>query len=158
MRIETPLLVVGRGPAALVVAKLAGGLGLPCLLAGHVVVGGDVPVVLDADAVAVLQRHGLLDVLRPYLASPDPPAIAPRSFEEVVKHHCVADLNVTVYDGVAVIERVAAGVGVRGVLTDGRARWDLVADRFVDAGLLPSSLPAAITAGAAAALDAVGGP
>jgi hypothetical protein len=156
MRIDTPLLVVGRGPPALVVAKLAGGYGLPCLLAGHEVVGGDVPVALDADAVVVLERHGLLDVLRPYLTALDPVAIAPRAFEEVVKHHCVADPNVTVYDDVEVIERVAVGAGLRGVLTDGRARWELLADRFVDAELLPGALPAAITAAAAAVEDAVG--
>jgi hypothetical protein len=154
LRIETPLLVVGRGPAALVVAKLAGGRGLTCLLAGHEVVGGDVPVALDADSVAVLARHGLLDVLRPYFAALEPITIAPRAFEEVVKHHCVADPNVTVYDDVEVTERAAAGGGLRGMLTDGTARWELVADRFVDADRLPDSLPAAITAGAAA-LDAV---
>jgi hypothetical protein len=154
MRIDTPLLVVGRGPAALVVAKLAGGYGMPCLLAGHEVVGGDEPVALDADAVGVLAHHGLLEVLRPYLTSLDPVTIAPRAFEEVIKHHCVADLNVTVYDDVDVIERVAAGTGLRGVLTDGTARWDLTADRFVDADPLPRALPTAITAGAAA-LEAI---
>lgn len=150
MRIETPLLIVGRGAAALVVAKLAGGHGLPCMLAGHEVVGDDVPVALDADDVAVLTRHGLVAVLRPYFATLDPVTIAPRAFEEVVKHHCVADPNVTVYDDVEVIERVASGSGLRGVLTDGTSRWELTADCFVDADLLPSSLPAAVTAGAAA--------
>jgi hypothetical protein len=104
----------------------------------------------------VLYRHGLLDVLRPHLASLDPVSIAPRTFEEVVKHHCVADVNVTVYDDAEVIERVPVGAGLRGVLTDGTANWELAADRFVDADMLPSSLLAAITAGATAALDVIG--
>ena len=67
MLIDTPLLVVGRGPAALVVAKVAAGYGLACLLVGHEVTGGDSAVALDAGAVATLERHGVLDILRPYL-------------------------------------------------------------------------------------------
>ena len=55
------------GPAALVVAKLAAGRGVPCLLAGHEVIGDDTPTELDDAAVDVLTRHGVLDVLRPYL-------------------------------------------------------------------------------------------
>ena len=104
---------------------------------------------------AALEEQGLLDVLRPYLEATDPLTIAPRSFEEVIKHHCVADLNVTVYDEMAVVERVADGGGVRGVLTDGTSRWDVRADQFVDATSLPDKLAAAITAGTAAALQAV---
>jgi hypothetical protein len=157
MRIDTSLLVVGRGPAAVVVAKVAAREGVPCLLAGHEVTGGDEPVALGADAIAALEAHGVLDVLRPYLvASDDGPAIAPRDFEDVVKHHCVADLNVTVYDEVEVVDIEAAGAGVHGVLTDGRSRWDLDAERMVDAGQLPGTLPAAITAGVEAALMAIG--
>jgi hypothetical protein len=155
VRIDTSLLVIGRGAAPLVVAKVAAGCGLPCLLAGHEVAGGDEPVALDGDAVAALRRHGLLDVLRPYVASTEPWTISPRAFEEVVKHHCVADLNVTVYDDVEVVERVASGGGLQGVLTDGTARWDLGADRFVDGDLLPTALPAAIVAGTAVALAAL---
>ena len=67
MLIETPLLVVGGGPAALVVAKAAAGLGLACLLLGHEITGGDERVVLDDVAIAELDRHGLFDVLRPHL-------------------------------------------------------------------------------------------
>jgi hypothetical protein len=155
VQIDTPLLVVGRGPAALVVAKVAAAYGMPCLLVGHEVVGDDAAVPIGADAYAELERHGLLDVLRPYLDAVDPPAIAPRAFEDVIKHHCVADLNVTVYDQVDVIERVPDGRGVRGVLTDATSRWDISADAFIDAAAMPSALPAAIMAGAAAALDAL---
>ncbi len=155
MLIDTPLLVVGRGPGALVVAKVAAAYGLACMLVGHDVVGDDSPVSLGAAAYGALERHGLLDVLRPYLEAGDPVAITPRAFEDVIKHHCVADLNVTVYDQMDVVERVPAGRGVRGVLTDGTSRWDISADVFVDGTGLPSALPAAITAGAAAALDAL---
>ena len=151
MRIDTPLLVVGRGPAALVVAKLAAGRGLPCLLAGHEPIDDDTRVALDDAAVDVLTRDGVLDVLRPYLTATAPMTIAPRAFEEVVKHHCVADLNVTVYDEVTVVERDFGDGGGTAVLTDGTSRWELHADRFVDADLLPSDpLSDAIIAGAAA--------
>ena len=149
MRIDTPLLVVGRGPGALVVAKLAAGRGVPCLLAGHEVLGDDAPTELDDAAVDVLTRHGVLDVLRPHLIALAPATITSRDFEEVIKHHCVADLNVTVYDEVTVVERHFGDDGGQAVLTDGTSRWELHADHFVDAGLLPTSLSAAIVAGAA---------
>ena len=108
MVIDTPLLVTGHGPAGLVVAKVVSGWGLQSLVAGHQPLDGDEPVVLDPEAVAVLTPHGVFDVLRPYLASVEPPSIAPVVFEEVLKHHCVADMNVTVYDGIELVERVAA--------------------------------------------------
>jgi hypothetical protein len=159
--IDTPLLIVGSGPAALVVAKVASGYGLASVVAGHESGGraggeatspADAPVALDADAVSVLTPHGVLDVLRPYLSSAQPPAIAPSLFEEVLKHHCVADMNVTVYDGMRLVEREARGgggiEGVVGVLSDGRSRWPVRADAFVDADTLPNGLPEAITAGA----------
>ena len=155
MLVDTPLLVVGTGPAALVVAKGAAAYGLPTLLVGHEPTGDSVPVALDPDAGATLEQQALLDVLRPYLVATEPVTIAPLDFEEVIKHHCVADLNVTVYDDMAVVERVADGGGVRGVLTDGTSRWDVHADQFVDATALPGTLAEAITAGTAAALDAV---
>src|SRR5262245_5654610 len=156
MLVDTPLLVVGDGPAALVVAKVAAAYGMACLLVGHEPTGDDTAVPLDAAASAALEEQGLLDVLRPYLEATNPLTIAPRTFEEVIKHHCVADLNVTVYDELTVVERVADGAGgARGVLTDGTSRWDVRADRFVDGATLPDTLAAAITAGTAAALEAV---
>jgi hypothetical protein len=151
MLIDTPLLVTGRGPGALVVAKVASGWGLASLVVGHEPTGGDEPVALGADAVAVLTPHGVFDVLRPYLAAVEPPSIAPAVFEHVLKHHCVADMNVTVYDGMELVEARPEGAGVRGVLTDGRSRWEVVADAHVDAADLPADLPAAITAAADAA-------
>ena len=154
MVIDTPLLVTGHGPAGLVVAKVVSGWGLQSLVAGHQPLEGDEPVVLDAEAVAVLTPHGVFDVLRPYLASVEPPSIAPVVFEEVLKHHCVADMNVTVYDGLELVERAPRGDrGVTGVLSDGRARWEVVADAYVDAAELPAALPEAITAAARRAAE-----
>ena len=40
-----------------------------------------------------------------------------------------------------------------GVLTDGRARWEVVADAYVDAAELPTTLPEAITAAARRAAE-----
>lgn len=151
MLIETPLLVVGRGPAALLVARMVSGAGRPCLLAGHEVLPAGQPATLDAAAVATLEAHGLFDIFRPYLVASSPPAVVPAEFEEVLKGHCVADVNVTVYDGLELVDVVREGGGVAGVLTDGRSRWEVRAAAFVDAGELPSELPAAVVAAAEAA-------
>jgi hypothetical protein len=155
MRVDTPLLVLGCGPAALVAAKVAGACGQPCLLVGHEVVGDDTPVRLDPAAVAVLDRHRLVDVLRPHLLAVDPLTITPRAFEEVVKQHCVADLNVGVYDRMELVDRTVTARCLRGVLTGGRSRWELTADAWIDADGLAASLPAAIRDGEAAALGAI---
>ena len=40
-----------------------------------------------------------------------------------------------------------------GVLSDGRARWEVVADAYVDAADLPATLPDAITAAARRAAE-----
>jgi hypothetical protein len=148
MLIDTPLLIVGHGPAALVVARVASGWGLQSVVAGHCGVGGDEPVVLDSAALDILRPHGLFDVLRPYLATAEPPAIAPAIFEEVLKHHCVVDMNITVFDGLDLVESTPRRGGLTGVLSDGRTRWEVSADAFVDAGVLPHELHAAIAMGA----------
>lgn len=155
IRIDTPLLVLGRGPAALVAAKVAGSCGQPCLLVGHEFTGGPEPVVLDAAATAALEEHRLVDVLRPHLAAIDPLTIAPDELEAVLKQHCVADLNVGVYDRMELLDPVIDGRGVSGILTDGRSRWELHADTWIDADSLAAALPAAITDGTSAALDAI---
>ena len=154
MLIDTPLLVVGRGPAALVVAKVAGRLRAavparrPRAARRRRAGRRSTPTRSPRS-----HQHGVLDVLRPYLAAVDPPSIAPRAFEEVLKHHCVADLNVTVYDDIEVVERAPAAHGLPGVLTDGTSRWDVSADTFVDAADLPTTLPDAITAAARRAAE-----
>jgi hypothetical protein len=177
--IDTPLLIVGGGPAALVVAKVVSGYGLGSVVTGHQSVGStgdeaagggggagaepsaeldDRPVELGDEAVAVLTPHGVLDVLRPYLSTADPPAIVPSVFVEVLKHHCVADMNVTVYDGLVLTERerrAGRAEGLVGVLSDGRSRWEVRADAFVDASTLPADLPGAVVRGAEVAREIV---
>ncbi len=154
MQIDTALLVVGTGPGALLVGKLASGRGLSSVIAGHTITAPksgdwDEPAPLSEAAVAILTPHGVFDVLRPYLASHHPVAIEPSAFEEVLKHHCVADMNTTVYDGLELVEaQPTEGGGVRGVLTDGRSRWPITADAYVDAAALPTELSAAVVAAA----------
>ena len=77
MQIDTALRVVGTGPGALLVGKLASGRGLGSVIAGHEITGGDEPAPLSDQAVAILTPHGVFDVLRPYLASHHPVAIEP---------------------------------------------------------------------------------
>ena len=155
MRIVTPLLVLGSGPAGLVAAKVAGACGQPCLLVGHEITSDDAPVELDETAVGVLEEYGLLDVLRPHLLTTRPPTVVPCDFEHVLKQHCVADLNVNVYDRFGIVDRAVRGRALHGVLSDGTSRWELVADTWIDAGALAASMPAAIPAGAIAARSAM---
>jgi hypothetical protein len=132
--IDTPLLVTGRGPAVLVAAKSVSAAGLPCVVAGHRPSQRSGPVELDDESIAILTPHGVLDVLRPYASNQDPFTIAPTLFEAGLKHHCVADMLITVLDDLRLVDPVptADGQGVRGVLSDGRARWELRADAFLD--------------------------
>lgn len=130
--IDTPLLLVGHGPTALVAAKVLSGAGLPCLIAGHEVVPDSEPVVLDDQSLSILEPHGVLGVLRPYASTQDPFTIAPEMFEAGLKHHCVADMLITVFDGMRLVDHSSAGVGIDGVLTDERSRWNLHADAYLD--------------------------
>ena len=139
MRIETPLLITGGGPAALVAAQVASGSGLQSLIAGHEPIGDEEPVVLDSTALAVLTPHGVLDVLRPYFAATEPPAIAPSLFEGVLKHHCVVDMNITVFDGMSLVDLRAATTGVTGALCDPKGRWEISADAHLEANPLATS-------------------
>ncbi len=162
--IDTPLLIAGRGPAGLVVAKLVSGHGMPSLIVDHEPLDADEPVVLDAVSLAVLEPHGVLGVLRPYASGQDPFTISPALFEQGLKHHCVVDMLVTVYDGMVpaeLVRRDGTGVGdgvgvspgdraVTGVLSDGKSRWEVKADAYFDAsehdGGQPGALNAAIHA------------
>jgi hypothetical protein len=130
--IETPLLIVGPGPAALVIAKVVSGRGLPCLIVGHEAADNTEPVALDPESVAILEPHGILAVLRPYAAAQNPFTIASLAFENALKHHCVADMLVTVYDDMHVNEASTTAGGLHGELTDGRITWKIQADAFVD--------------------------
>ena len=152
VRIDTPLLVTGSGPAALIVAKLASGRGLASVVVGHQAVDG-APAVLTPEAVAVLEPHGLFDVLRPYLMTTDPPTIDPGTFEEVLKHHCVADMNVTVYDRMAAEVTPTSAADELGPATgrlgDGRSTWELTADAHIGATTLPTTVSEAVVAAGA---------
>jgi hypothetical protein len=145
--IHTPLLVVGGGPAAVVAAKVASGWGLPCLLVGPV---GEQPpddpgpTVLDQRSRSILERHGVLGVLRPHATAQDPFTITPLVFERALRHHCVADTLITVYDGMSVSDVRPEGRGVAAVLRDGRRAWDVHADAHLDVSALPSELNGAI--------------
>ncbi len=151
MRIDTPLLITGGGPAALVAARVASGSGLQSLVVwAETRDRDDAPVVLGPAVRAILTPHGVLDVLRPYLAATDPPAIAPSLFEGVLKHHCVVDMNITVYEGME--WTAAAGrPGAGGVLELGATRIEVVADAQIDTATHPAELEGAIVAGADAA-------
>ncbi len=152
LTIATRLLVLGPGPAALVAAKTAASRGLPCLLAGHEPIDVVEPVALDDEALEALRPDGVLDVLRPYASAQEPFAIAPLHFEQGLKHHCVADMLVTVYDRMwfEADRQTVDGARVSGSLTDGSSRWALTTDAVFDATAANPSddLNAAIVAGA----------
>lgn len=152
MRFSTPLLIVGGGPGALAAAEIASGYRMPSLVIGHV--GGttpntEYPVPLDEAAVAALTPHGVLDVLRPYLVVVDPPTLSPHVFEDVLKQHCVADFNVTVYDTLSVQSQRPLDGGVEAVLSDGSTRWELEADAMIDTSGYPAHLSEMINRAAA---------
>jgi ribulose 1,5-bisphosphate synthetase/thiazole synthase len=152
--IDIPVLVVGNGPGPLTVAKMVAGRGVPCLLAGHAVLPDAGPATLGPSAVEALQAHGLVDILLPYIHRDGASiTISSETYEKVIKHHCVADINVVVYDQVVIVDRVVGPSGVDAVMTLGRSRWPVQARQLVDGSLLPTSLPDAIVAAA----DAVDG-
>lgn len=151
--IETPLLIVGHGPASLVAAKVASGAGLACMIVGHQAVEPSNPVELDEESLAILDPHGVLGVLRPYASSHQPFTIAPELFENGLKHHCVADMLITVYDNMTIsdsntTDSATTALGMTAVLTDGATSWPLVADHFLDTSSLPLGLNEAIHAAA----------
>jgi hypothetical protein len=147
--IDVPVLVVGDGPAPLTVAKMLSGRGVPCLLAGHTVRPDAAPAALGSSAVDVLKAYGLLGILQPYFDHNGASVtISPDIYENVVKHHCVADVNVIVYDEVSIVDRVAGPSGVRAVMALGGSRWEVRASQLVDGSDLPTELPDAIVAAA----------
>jgi hypothetical protein len=146
MLIDTPLLITGSGPAALIIAKLASGRGLGSLIAGHSSSQDQTAVLLSNAAVNILSPHGLFDVLRPYLLSQDPVRISRASFEQVLKHHCVADMNTTVYDNFS-FTPIRNGVTAQhsGTISDGTSSWDINADAWIDTAKISTDLQTAIS-------------
>ena len=146
MLIDTPLLITGSGPASLIIAKLASGRGLSSLIAGHSSSQDETAVLLSKGAVNILSPHGLFDVLRPYLLSHDPARISRAAFEQVLKHHCVADMNTTVYDNFSFTPtRNDIEAQWSGTISDGTSSWDIRADAWVDAAKVSADLQTAIS-------------
>lgn len=154
--IDTTLLILGGGPAALVAAKVASGWGVPSLVVGHEPTTDAEPAAIDERSLAILRDNGVLDVLRPYATHQDPFTIVPSTFERALKHHCVADTLITVYDDMVVSDLSADGAGVRGALCDRRRSWEVRADALLDVSGWPRDLSTAVHLGAAAAEDIVG--
>ena len=146
MLIDTPLLITGSGPASLIIAKLASGRGLSSLIAGHSSSQDQTAVLLSKGAVNILSPHGLFYVLRPYLLSHDPVHISRAAFEQVLKHHCVADMNTTVYDNFS-FTPIRNDIEARwsGIISDGTSSWDIRADAWIDAAKISADLQTAIS-------------
>ncbi len=136
MIIQTPLLIIGHGPAALVAAKVLSGSGLTSLVAGHEPRQDIDPVALDDESLAILEPHGVLGVLRPYASTQDPFTIAPLHFEQGLKHHCVADMLITVYDDMT----FTPGPGGSGRLAGAGSSWEVKADAVLDVSAYPADL------------------
>ncbi|MGH1488292.1 MAG: hypothetical protein ACRBK7_02680 [Acidimicrobiales bacterium] len=163
MIIETPLLIIGHGPAALVAAKVLSGSGLTSLVAGHEPLDNTEPVELDAESLAILEPHGVLGVLRPYASTQEPFAIAPLLFEQGLKHHCVADMLITVYDDMAFTPTdhdrgSASGPAAGSGRLDGAgSSWEVKADALLDVSSYPTDLNQSIHQAAAFGVDLLAG-
>ena len=149
MIIQTPLLIIGPGPAALVAAKVLSGSGLTSLVAGHVPRDDTVPVELDAESLAILEPHGVLGVLRPYASTQDPFTIAPLFFEQGLKHHCVADMLITVYDDMIFTPSDHDHGAGSGRLDGAGSSWEIKANALLDVRPYPSDLNQSIHQAAA---------
>ena len=151
--IDTPLLIIGGGIAALVIGQIVSDASLSSLIVGHKALSGDEAVELDQDSIALLQPHGVLNVLNPYAVSQEPLIISQVVFEKVLKHHCVVNMNITVYDDMELLDLTAEDQGAAATLSDGKTQWQVHADRLIDTSQLPKDINGAIKAGAALAQD-----
>ena len=154
--IDTPLLIVGGGPAALVVATVVSGYSMGSLIIGHEPVCADELVELDADVLEILKPHGVINVLLPYADSIDPVVINASVFEQVLKHHCVVNMNITLYDGMVLSNVKREGPGASAIMIDGQTQWSISADHLVDTSGISVDLNDAIRAGAAVAGEIIG--
>ena len=154
--IDTPLLIVGGGPAALIIGTVAAGYSLGSLIVGHESLDSDEAVELDDEALALLQPHGVINVLKPYATSTEPFVITAALFEKVLKHHCVVNMNITLYDGMEVLDLKPEGDGARCTISDGHTQWAIKADKLVDTTNFPADLNGAVKEGAALAVEIIG--
>ncbi len=148
VKIDTPLLIVGGGPAALIVGTIASGYSMGSLIVGHEPVCPDASVELAEDVLEILKPHGVINVLLPYADSTDPVLIKASVFEQVLKHHCVVNMNITLYDGMALSNVRREGEGASAIISDGETQWFVKADRLLDTHEIPRELNAAIRKGA----------
>lgn len=116
------------------------------MIAGHSSSQDQTAVLLSKGAVNILSPHGLFDVLRPYLLSHDPVHISRAAFEQVLKHHCVADMNTTVYDNFS-FTPIRNDIEARwsGIISDGTSSWDICADAWIDTAKISADLQTAIS-------------
>jgi len=151
--IDTPLLIVGGGPAALIIGTVVAGYSLGSLIVGHESLNSDEAVELDDKAIELLKPHGVINVLRPYATSTEPFVITAALFEKVLKHHCVVNMNITLYDGMELLDLAPDGDGANCTISDGQTKWAIKADRLVDTTKLSIDLNGAIKEGAAIARE-----
>lgn len=149
--IDTPLLIVGGGPAALIVATIASGYSLSSLIVGHESQDNDDLFELDDKTIALLKPHGVINVLRPYAESLEPFVITAALFEKVLKHHCVVNMNITLYDGMELLDLTPDAAGAKAIMSDGQVQWLIQADYLVDTTSLPTDPGAATREGSAIA-------
>lgn len=151
VEIETPLLIIGGGPAALIAATVASGYSMGSLIVGHEPVCPDESVKLEAGVLDILKPHGVINVLLPYADATDPVVIKASVFEQVLKHHCVVNMNITLYDGMSVSDLRREGEGAHLTISNGETRWSVSADYLIDTSKVSTDLNTAIRAGAATA-------
>jgi hypothetical protein len=67
------------------------------------------------------------------------------AFEQVLKHHCVADMNTTVYDNFS-YSPIRNGIEPQhsGTISDGTSSWDINADAWIDTAIISNDLETAI--------------
>lgn len=147
---------MGGGPAALIIGTVAAGYSLGSLIVGHESLGSDETVELDDEALELLKPHGVINVLKPYATSTEPFVITATLFEKVLKHHCVVNMNITLYDGMKVLDLMLDGAGAQCAISDGHTEWLIKADRIVNTTQLPTDLNGAVKAGAAIATEMIG--
>lgn len=160
--IDTPLLITGGGVGALIVGQITSGASLGSLIVGHRCQvhadNADAQLEeLDAKSTAILQPHGVLNVLIPYAVSAEPLVIDRTVFEKVLKHHCVVNMNITVYDDMKISNLVIDGETATAVLSDDKHHWTLRADRVAETSTLSANLNNAIQQGAALAQTILAG-
>ena len=148
VEIDTPLLIVGGGPAALIAGTVASGYSMGSLIVGHEPVCPEEPVRLEAEVLEILKPHGVINVLLPYADSTEPVVIKASVFEQVLKHHCVVNMNITLYDVMLVSDLCCGKKRANATISDGLTQWSVKADRLLNTAHLPIELNGAIREGA----------